>query len=169
MVLKVCEFWIEKFTGTLDQTNSHLALESGQTRALCSWIRVEPNPRTMYFKTTLQLLPLQAKRLRACFSYAKPEILKAYVLLAADFEKNSAHANHCVVKMLHRIGFDLGFMGMLFQASLFQVFQRLMHGALARSARFQVRCCIGVDAVLAVVFDVLQCSKNFVLTLWTGR
>ena len=81
----------------------------------------------------------------SCFSYAKPQILKAYVLLAADFEKNLAHTNHCVAKMLHRIGFDLGFIGMLFQASLFRVFQKLMHGALARSARFQVRQCVGVD------------------------
>ena len=67
MVLKVCEFWIEKFTGTLDQTKSQLAFESGQTHALCSWIRVEPNPCTMYFKMTLQLLPLQAQRLRCMF------------------------------------------------------------------------------------------------------
>ena len=72
------------------------------------------------------------------YSYAKPEILKAYVLLAADFEKNSAHTNHCVVKMLHRLGFDLGLVGMLFQAALFRVFQKLMLGTMAKVSRFQV-------------------------------
>ena len=65
------------------------------------------------------------------------------MVLAADFEKNSAHTNHCVVKMLHRIGFDLGFIGMMFQASLFRVFQKLMLGATAKSARFQVCVCKG--------------------------
>ncbi|KAK7495634.1 hypothetical protein BaRGS_00013081 [Batillaria attramentaria] len=69
--------------------------------------------------------------------YAKPEILKNYVLLAADFEKNSTHTNHCVAKMLHRIGFDMGYTGMLFQASLFRVFQRIMLGPPAKSPRFK--------------------------------
>lgn len=76
-------------------------------------------------------------------SYAKPQILKNYILLAADFEKNSAHTNHCIAKMLHRIGFELGYIGMLFQASLFRIFQRIMHGPAAQTAAFQVNSLAG--------------------------
>ncbi|XP_053408285.1 protein timeless homolog isoform X2 [Mercenaria mercenaria] len=69
--------------------------------------------------------------------FAKPEILKAYVLLTADFQKNSTHTNHCCIKMLHRVAFDLGYVGMLFQISLFRVFQKIMLTPLAKAQRYK--------------------------------
>lgn len=69
--------------------------------------------------------------------FGKPEILKAYVLLLADYEKNSVHTNHCVIKMLHRLSVELGFVGMMFQASLFRVFQKIVLSPLAKTERYQ--------------------------------
>ncbi|XP_060554622.1 protein timeless homolog [Ruditapes philippinarum] len=69
--------------------------------------------------------------------FAKPEVLKAYVLLTADFQKNSTHTNHCCIKMLHRVAFDLGYIGMLFQISLFRVFQKIMLTPLAKAERYK--------------------------------
>ncbi|XP_061179569.1 protein timeless homolog [Saccostrea echinata] len=69
--------------------------------------------------------------------FGKPEILKSYVLLLADFQKNSVHTNHCVIKMLHRLSVDLGFVGMMFQASLFRVFQKILLSPLAKTERYK--------------------------------
>ncbi|PVD36096.1 hypothetical protein C0Q70_03067 [Pomacea canaliculata] len=103
-------------------------------------------------------------------SYAKPEILKHYVLLAADFEKNSTHTNHCVVKMLHRIGFDLGYIAMLFQASLFRVFQRLMSGPLARSPKFQEMFKFAVHVVRRFTEVAEKNRKVFMeMLFWKGN
>lgn len=77
------------------------------------------------------------------YRFGKPEILKAYVLLLADYEKNSVHTNHCVIKMLHRLSVELGFVGMMFQASLFRVFQKIVLSPLAKTERYQV--CVSLD------------------------
>ncbi|CAC5364082.1 TIMELESS [Mytilus coruscus] len=69
--------------------------------------------------------------------FCKGDVLKAYVLLLADFQKNSTHTNHCIIKMLHRISVDLGYMGMVFQASLFRVFQKILLSPLAKAARYK--------------------------------
>ncbi|RZF40683.1 hypothetical protein LSTR_LSTR015022 [Laodelphax striatellus] len=47
-------------------------------------------------------------------------------ILLEKFETNSVHTNHCIVKLLHRIAVDCGMPAMLFQASLFRIFQRAM-------------------------------------------
>lgn len=77
------------------------------------------------------------------YRFGKPEILKSYVLLLADYEKNSVHTNHCAIKMLHRLSVELGFVGMMFQASLFRVFQKIVLSPLAKTERYQV--CVSLD------------------------
>lgn len=54
-----------------------------------------------------------------------PKIVKACSLSLKNFEVNSDHTNHCVVKLLHRIAFDCKMYVMLFQLSLFRTFQRI--------------------------------------------
>ena len=51
--------------------------------------------------------------------------MSSYVTLLKYFDKNGAQVNHCIVKMLHRVGFDLKMYGLLFQASLFRIFQKV--------------------------------------------
>ncbi|XP_043822864.1 protein timeless homolog [Dromiciops gliroides] len=57
--------------------------------------------------------------------FACSAVVKAYVLLLQNYQKNSAHTNHCVVKMLHRLAHDLKMEALLFQISLFSLFNRL--------------------------------------------
>eukprot|EP00058_Branchiostoma_floridae_P012613 XP_002598101.1 hypothetical protein BRAFLDRAFT_124290 [Branchiostoma floridae] len=58
--------------------------------------------------------------------FANPQMLKPYVRLLADYRTNSAHINHCIAKMLHRVAWDCKMEGLLFQISLFRIFQRLL-------------------------------------------
>ncbi|GFN94797.1 timeless-like protein [Plakobranchus ocellatus] len=69
--------------------------------------------------------------------FAHIEVLKSYAILLRDFAENSDAVNHCVVKMLHRLCHDLGFVGMLFQASIFKSFSSLINGPYARLPRFK--------------------------------
>ncbi|XP_064594960.1 protein timeless homolog [Liolophura sinensis] len=99
--------------------------------------------------------------------YAKPPILKAHVTLLADFEKNSNHTNHCVIKMLHRVGVDLELIGMLFQASLFRIFQKLLFSPLATSSHFQEMVKFAVHVVRQFVTVASKNEKIFMeLLFW---
>ena len=66
--------------------------------------------------------------------FAKPTILKNYTILLSSFKTNSAHTNHCIIKMMYRIAVDLKQEGILFQASLFCIFRKIF--ALARVKHF---------------------------------
>ncbi|XP_013014899.2 protein timeless homolog [Cavia porcellus] len=57
--------------------------------------------------------------------FACSTIVRAYVLLLRSYQQNSAHTNHCVVKMLHRLAHDLKMEALLFQLSVFFLFNRL--------------------------------------------
>uniref|UniRef100_A0A8R1IUJ9 Uncharacterized protein n=1 Tax=Caenorhabditis japonica TaxID=281687 RepID=A0A8R1IUJ9_CAEJA len=57
--------------------------------------------------------------------FAIVDILKWYVFLLNDFSRNSTELNQALVKMLHRIAFDLKLVVRLYQVSLFQVFQKV--------------------------------------------
>uniref|UniRef100_H2Y692 Timeless N-terminal domain-containing protein n=1 Tax=Ciona savignyi TaxID=51511 RepID=H2Y692_CIOSA len=57
--------------------------------------------------------------------FADSKIMVQYVRLLKEFDRNDDHVNHCLVKMLHRVGFSLKMYGLLFQISLFRVFQKI--------------------------------------------
>ncbi|XP_054833022.1 protein timeless homolog isoform X2 [Eublepharis macularius] len=58
--------------------------------------------------------------------FASPNVVRAYILLFKNYQQNSAHTNHCIVKMLHRIACDLKMEALLFQLSIFCLFNRLL-------------------------------------------
>ncbi|XP_077769519.1 protein timeless homolog isoform X1 [Canis aureus] len=58
--------------------------------------------------------------------FASSTVVRAYVVLLRSYRQNSAHTNHCVVKMLHRLAHDLKMEALLFQLSLFCLFNRLL-------------------------------------------
>ncbi|KAM4882847.1 protein timeless homolog isoform 1-T2 [Thomomys bottae] len=58
--------------------------------------------------------------------FACSTVVRAYVLLLRSYQQNSSHTNHCVVKMLHRLAHDLKMEALLFQLSLFCLFNRLL-------------------------------------------
>ncbi|XP_052020882.1 protein timeless homolog isoform X2 [Apodemus sylvaticus] len=58
--------------------------------------------------------------------FACSTIVRAYALLLRSYRQNSAHTNHCITKMLHRLAHDLGMEALLFQLSLFCLFNQLL-------------------------------------------
>ncbi|KRY71918.1 Protein timeless -like protein [Trichinella pseudospiralis] len=56
---------------------------------------------------------------------ANPIFLQWYVWLLKDFRKNSNNVNSCIVSMLSRVAFDLNVAPLLYQASLFRIFQQV--------------------------------------------
>ncbi|XP_006741087.1 protein timeless homolog [Leptonychotes weddellii] len=58
--------------------------------------------------------------------FASSAVVRACVLLLRSYRQNSAHTNRCVVKLLHRLAHDLRMEGLLFQLSLFCLFNRLL-------------------------------------------
>nr|XP_056709954.1 protein timeless homolog [Euleptes europaea] len=57
--------------------------------------------------------------------FASANVVKVYTLLFKNYQQNSTHTNHCVVKMLHRIAYDLKMEALLFQLSIFCLFNQL--------------------------------------------
>ncbi|PIC36588.1 hypothetical protein B9Z55_015520 [Caenorhabditis nigoni] len=57
--------------------------------------------------------------------FANVDVLKWYVFLLNDFSKNSIELNQALVKMLHRIAFDINLPVKLYQVSRFQIFQKV--------------------------------------------
>ncbi|XP_070266079.1 protein timeless homolog [Myotis yumanensis] len=67
--------------------------------------------------------------------FASSTVVRAYVLLLRSYKQNSAHTNHCIVKMLHRLAHDLKMEALLFQLSLFCLFNRLLSDPAAGAYR----------------------------------
>ncbi|GBP19670.1 Protein timeless homolog [Eumeta japonica] len=59
--------------------------------------------------------------------FCVPRIVSACVFLLESYDRNSTELNHCVAKILHRIAWDCKRPSMLFQASLFLIFQKILH------------------------------------------
>ncbi|KAM6927188.1 protein timeless homolog [Xenentodon cancila] len=58
--------------------------------------------------------------------FANPNIVQPYLLLLKSFSKNTPHTNHCVVRMLHRLAVDLKMDALLFQLSVFHLFNKIL-------------------------------------------
>ncbi|XP_043250203.1 protein timeless homolog, partial [Colletes gigas] len=77
--------------------------------------------------------------------FANVKVVKALLLLLQQFDKNTDEVNHYVNKMIHRIAWECKMPGMMFQASIFRVFQRILeskcpeHKELQKSAVFIIR------------------------------
>uniref|UniRef100_A0A8R1XNP4 TIMELESS domain-containing protein n=1 Tax=Onchocerca volvulus TaxID=6282 RepID=A0A8R1XNP4_ONCVO len=57
--------------------------------------------------------------------FARTDVLKWYIFLLADFESNTVEVNKAILKLLHRVAFDLKMASRLYQLSLFVIFNRL--------------------------------------------
>ncbi|XP_044599449.1 protein timeless homolog isoform X2 [Cotesia glomerata] len=60
------------------------------------------------------------------YRFANVKVVKALTELLKTFEKNTIEVNHYILKMFHRISWDCKMPAMLFQASIFRVFQRVL-------------------------------------------
>ncbi|CAH0725288.1 unnamed protein product, partial [Brenthis ino] len=59
--------------------------------------------------------------------FCHQRVVSACVCLLEGYEKNLPYTNHCIVKMLHRIAYDSNRPAMMFQATLFLVFQKILN------------------------------------------
>ncbi|XP_015606157.1 protein timeless homolog [Cephus cinctus] len=77
--------------------------------------------------------------------FANVKVVKACAALLQQFEINSDEINHCTVKLLHRIAWECKMSPMVFQASIFRTFQRILeserpqHKELRKFAIFIIR------------------------------
>ncbi|XP_034934838.1 protein timeless homolog isoform X2 [Chelonus insularis] len=77
--------------------------------------------------------------------FANIKVVKAMTTLLQNFNDNSVELNHYILKLLHRIAYDCKMSAMMFQASLFRVFQKILdskhaeHKELQKFAIFIIR------------------------------
>jgi len=86
--------------------------------------------------------------------FADSNVIHAYATLLQSYDSNGQHLNHCIVKMLHRIAYQLKMYGFLFQASIFRVFQQI-HSASKFDQSYREIVALG-NWVLRKFFDVFQ-------------
>lgn len=58
--------------------------------------------------------------------FANPGIVRPYLFMLRTYSKNTPHTNHCVVRMLHRLAVDLKMDALLFQLSVFHLFNKIL-------------------------------------------
>ncbi|XP_067361897.1 protein timeless homolog isoform X2 [Channa argus] len=58
--------------------------------------------------------------------FANPAIVHPYLLLLKSYSKNTPHTNHCIIRMLHRLAVDLKMDALLFQLSVFNLFNKIL-------------------------------------------
>ncbi|XP_061641698.1 protein timeless homolog [Phyllopteryx taeniolatus] len=63
--------------------------------------------------------------------FANPGIVHPYLLLLKSYSKNTPHTNHCIARMLHRVAFDLKMDALLYQLSVFHLFNKILRDAAA--------------------------------------
>lgn len=92
--------------------------EEFQEERLESESEEEQEEEVEYSETTLKFEDF-------CKRLTHPKIVRACALCLKNFATNSTLTNHCVVKLLHRIAFDCKMYVMVFQASIFRIFQKI--------------------------------------------
>lgn len=58
--------------------------------------------------------------------FANPSIVHPYLLLLKSYSKNTSHTNHCIARMLHRLAVNLKMDALLFQLSVFDLFNKIL-------------------------------------------
>uniref|UniRef100_A0A672G4V8 Timeless circadian clock n=1 Tax=Salarias fasciatus TaxID=181472 RepID=A0A672G4V8_SALFA len=58
--------------------------------------------------------------------FANPGVVRPYLLLLKTYSKNTPHTNHCIVRMLHRLAVDLKMDALLYQLSVFHLFNKIL-------------------------------------------
>ncbi|XP_023279240.1 protein timeless homolog [Seriola lalandi dorsalis] len=67
--------------------------------------------------------------------FASPNIVHPYLLLLKSYSKNTPHTNHCIARMLHRLAVDLKMDALLFQLSVFNLFNKILSDPAAAAYR----------------------------------
>ncbi|KAK3512612.1 hypothetical protein QTP70_018623 [Hemibagrus guttatus] len=57
--------------------------------------------------------------------FANPNIVQPYLVLLRSYSTNTPHTNHCIARMLYRVAVDLKMDALLFQLSVFHLFNKI--------------------------------------------
>ncbi|XP_073681631.1 protein timeless homolog [Garra rufa] len=58
--------------------------------------------------------------------FASPNVVRPYIILLRSYSQNSVHTNHCITRMLHRLAVDLKMEALLYQLSVFSLFNKIL-------------------------------------------
>ncbi|XP_036958172.1 protein timeless homolog [Acanthopagrus latus] len=58
--------------------------------------------------------------------FATPSIVRPYLLLLNSYSRNTPHTNHCIARMLHRLAVNLKMDALLYQLSVFNLFNKIL-------------------------------------------
>uniref|UniRef100_A0A8C2DYC8 Timeless circadian clock n=1 Tax=Cyprinus carpio TaxID=7962 RepID=A0A8C2DYC8_CYPCA len=61
-----------------------------------------------------------------CPQFANPSVVRPYIILLRSYSQNSVHTNHCITRMLHRLAVDLKMEALLYQLSIFSMFNKIL-------------------------------------------
>lgn len=90
--------------------------------------------------STLLTLPMgRYPSLTPHHRFASPNIVHPYLLLLKSYSKNTPHTNHCIVRMLHRLAVNLKMEALLFQLSVFNLFNKILSDPAAAAYMVQTR------------------------------
>jgi len=95
--------------------------------------------------------------------FADPNVIRSYATLLKSYETNGQHLNHCIVKMFHRVAYQLKMYGFLFQASIFRVFQKI-HSLASYDESYHEIVTLG-DWVLQKFFEVFHRNPTVIAEL----
>ncbi|KAM3877879.1 protein timeless homolog [Diretmus argenteus] len=97
--------------------------------------------------------------------FANPGVVRPYLLLLKSYSDNTPHTNHCIARMLHRLAVDLKMEALLFQLSVFFLFNKILSDPAAAAYKELVTF---VKYVLKRFFSLAaENNKSFVeLLFW---
>lgn len=104
------------------------------------------------------------------FRFANAGVVKPYVLLLKDYRQNDAHTNHCIVKMLYRVAYDLKMDTLLYQLSVFHVFSHILEDPAAGA--YQVGCNMVMEQVtlqMTRYLLLLLRKRRWILVRWAEK
>lgn len=58
--------------------------------------------------------------------FANPAVVRPYMILLRSYSQNSSHTNHCIARMLHRLAVDMKMEALLYQLSVFSLFNKIL-------------------------------------------
>ncbi|CAF2135393.1 unnamed protein product [Rotaria magnacalcarata] len=68
--------------------------------------------------------------------FAHSSILCSYIDVLRTYRTNTPFLNHCIIRMFYRVSVDCNFTGILFQMSLFRIFQKFHLDPMAKLQQF---------------------------------
>ncbi|CAF3327336.1 unnamed protein product [Rotaria sp. Silwood1] len=73
---------------------------------------------------------------RFIIRFAHSSILSSYIDVLRTYTSNTPYLNHCIIRMFYRVSVDCNYPGILFQMSLFRIFQKFHLDPLAKLQQF---------------------------------